>query len=138
LGGSSTYLLQNLGARFGISPAYRQIVWGGILIVAVVLGGAVSGDSGGGFRRTGAPLIARSRKGVQSVLTLPDALLSKRERTGEPARADAGGRSGGADRAERLRLAGARFGAVQARYPIAQVVALIVVFIYGAITLPGL
>ena len=35
-------------------------------------------------------------------------------------------------------MAWARVGAVQARFPVAQVVALIVVFIYGVITLPGL
>jgi ribose transport system permease protein len=35
-------------------------------------------------------------------------------------------------------MAWARVGAVQARFPAAQVVALIVVFIYGVITLPGL
>src|SRR6202035_4105105 len=37
-----------------------------------------------------------------------------------------------------LRMAWARIGAVQARFPAAQVVALIVIFIYGVITLPGL
>src|SRR5262249_58523534 len=31
-----------------------------------------------------------------------------------------------------------RFGEFQARFPIAQVVALIAIFIYGAVTLPGL
>jgi ribose transport system permease protein len=136
LGAFSIYLLQNLLATFAINPAYLQIVYGGILIVAVVLGGAVSGDSGGGLRRTGAPLISRSRRGVQSALTLPDALPSKRQHMDEPARADGG--SGKADRSEWLRMAWVKFGAVQARYPIAQVVALIVIFIYGAITLPGL
>ena len=138
LGAFSIYLLQNLLATFAINPAYLQIVYGGILIVAVVLGGAVSGDSGGGLRRTGAPLISRSRRGVQSALTLPDALPSKRQHMDEPAHADADGRSGKADRSEWLRMAWVKFGALQARYPIAQVVALIVIFIYGAITLPGL
>src|SRR5712672_788587 len=57
LGAFSIYLLQNLLATFAINPAYLQIVYGGILIVAVVLGGAISRDSGGGLRRTGAPLI---------------------------------------------------------------------------------
>ena len=40
LGAFSIYLLQNLLATFAINPAYLQIVYGGILIVAVVLGGA--------------------------------------------------------------------------------------------------
>ena len=35
-------------------------------------------------------------------------------------------------------MAWGKLGAVQARFPVAQVVALIVVFIYGVITLPGL
>src|SRR5215467_7481786 len=112
LGAFSIYLLQNLLATFSINPAYLQIVYGGILLVAVVLGGALSGDSGGGLRRTGAPLISRSRKGVQSALTLPDALPSKRKRMDEPAHADADGRSGKADRSEWLRLAWVKFGAV--------------------------
>ena len=62
LGAFSIYLMQNLLATFAINPAYLQIVYGGILIVAVVLGGAVSRDSGGGLRRTGASLGPRRRR----------------------------------------------------------------------------
>jgi ribose transport system permease protein len=46
-GAFSIYLIQNLLATFAINPAYLQIVYGGILIVAVVLGGAASGQTGG-------------------------------------------------------------------------------------------
>jgi ribose transport system permease protein len=141
LGAFSIYLMQNLLATFAINSAYLQIVYGGILIVAVVLGGAVSRESGGGLRRTGASLGPRRRRPVQPVLTLPDALASERDRTGEPAgdRAGAGpAGQGSRDPRSPFRMVGAKLGAVQARFPIAQVVALIVVFIYGVITLPGL
>ena len=125
LGAFSIYLMQNLLATFAINPAYLQIVYGGILIVAVVLGGAVSRESGGGLRRTGASLGPRRRRPVQPALTLP----SKGDREAEPP-----------PRRQQtpLRMAWAKVGAVQARFPVAQVVALIAVFIYGVITLPGL
>src|SRR5258707_9057906 len=130
VGSVSSYLLHTLHATFAINPAYLQIVYGGILIVAVVLGGAVSRDSGGGLRRTGASLGPRRRRPVQPALTLPDTLLSKRDQ-GEQAPPRPGAQTP-------LRMAWAKVGAVQARFPVAQVVALIVVFIYGVITLPGL
>src|SRR5437868_1744290 len=125
LGAFSIYLMQNLLATFAINPAYLQIVYGGILIVAVVLGGAVSRESGGGLRRTGASLGPRRRRPVQPALTL----LSRGDREDEPPPPR---------QQTPLRVAWARLGAVQARFPAAQVVALIVVFIYGVITLPGL
>ena len=124
LGAFSIYLMQNLLATFAINPAYLQIVYGGILIVAVVLGGAVSRDSGGGLRRTGASLGPRRRPPVQPAVTL----LSKGDREVEPAPVPQ----------TPLRMAWSMLAKVQARFPAAQVVALIVVFIYGAITLPGL
>ena len=124
LGAFSIYLMQNLLATFAINPAYLQIVYGGILIVAVVLGGAVSRESGGGLRRTGASVGPRRRRPVQPAVTLP----SKGDRDDEPP----------PQQQTPLRLAWARIGAVQAKFPVAQVVALIVVFIYGVITLPGL
>jgi ribose transport system permease protein len=132
LGAFSIYLMQNLLATFAINPAYLQIVYGGILIVAVVLGGAASGENGGGLRRAGASLGPRRRRPVQPALSLPDTLSSRRDPAGEAAPPAA------RDRPSPARLAWSRIAAVQARFPAAQVVALIVVFIYGAITLPGL
>jgi ribose transport system permease protein len=129
LGAFSIYLMQNLLATFAINPAYLQIVYGGILIVAVVLGGAVSRESGGGLRRTGASLGPRRRRAVQPALT--GTLLPRGDRASDVAPADRGAQSP-------LRMAWAWLGAVQARFPAAQIVALIVVFIYGVITLPGL
>jgi ribose transport system permease protein len=131
LGAFSIYLMQNLLATFAINPAYLQIVYGGILIVAVVLGGAVSRESGGGLRRTGASLGPRRRRPVPPAVTLPDTLLAKRDQAGEPSTAGPAGRT-------RLRLAWTKLAAVQARFPVGQVIALILVFIYGVITLPGL
>ena len=131
LGAFSIYLMQNLLATFAINPAYLQIVYGGILIVAVVLGGAVSRESGGGLRRTGTTPGRRHKRPVQPALTLPDALPAKGDRAAEPVPVGRGQQTP-------LRMAWARLGAVQARFPVAQVVALIVIFIYGAITLPGL
>jgi len=131
LGAFSIYLMQNLLATFAINPAYLQIVYGGILIVAVVLGGAVSRESGGGLRRTGTTPGRRHKRPVQPALTLPDALPAKGDRAAEPVPAGRGQQTP-------LRMAWARLGSVQARFPVAQVVALIVIFIYGAITLPGL
>src|SRR5204862_168820 len=52
LGAFSIYLMQNLLATFAINPAYLQIVYGGILIVAVVLGGAVSRERAGALTVT--------------------------------------------------------------------------------------
>jgi ribose transport system permease protein len=159
LGAFSIYLLQNLLATFAINPAYLQIVYGGILIVAVVLGGAVSREGGGGLLRPGMAWGRRRARVTQPALAGASALLPKREPTGEGRDPAAGGNSaaaaksipagapGGvappraalaAGRAERIRLARTRLGTLQARFPIFQVLALVAVFIYGEITLPGL
>jgi ribose transport system permease protein len=133
LGAFSIYLMQNLLATFAINPAYLQIVYGGILIVAVVLGGAVSREAGGGLRRAGAALGPRRRRPVQPPLVLPDTPPSKRDPAAGPAPGVAGqGRPSG------FRAAWGTLGAIQGRFPVAQVLALIVIFIYGVITLPGL
>jgi ribose transport system permease protein len=138
LGAFSIYLLQNLLATFAINPAYLQIVYGGILIVAVVLGGAVSRDTGGGVQRLGPGWGRRRRRVVQPTLAVPGTLPSKREQAAEPAAAVAAGRPAGTDRGELLRAARTRLGAFQARFPVFQVAALVAVFVYGAISLPGL
>lgn len=144
LGAFSIYLLQNLLATFAINPAYLQIVYGGILIVAVVLGGIMLGDSGGGLRRAGAARSWQRRKGGQSALTVPGELLAQRQRPAVPAGTKPAGVRAGAGprpaegRGEQLRAARARLRVIQARFPVFQVIALIAIFIYGAISLPGL
>ena len=139
LGAFSIYLLQNLLATFAINPAYLQIVYGGMLIVAVVLGGALSLDSGGGFRRSSLALRRRRRSLTQPALSIGGRQLTERARPAEDMVVMPGGqrlRVGTA--AEQIRAAGSRLAAYQERYPIFQAVALVVVFIYGAISLPGL
>jgi ribose transport system permease protein len=138
LGAFSIYLMQNLLATFSINPAYLQIVYGGILIVAVVLGGAVSQESAGGLRRSGASWGRRRRKAVQPTQTIPGPLLSKRQPRAAPGRERTGEAAAAADGADLLRAARVRLGRLQAQFPVFQVLALIAVFIYGAISLPGL
>jgi ribose transport system permease protein len=160
LGAFSIYLLQNLLATFAINPAYLQIVYGGILVVAVVLGGVLAGESGGGLRRTGARWGQRRRGAAQPPPALAGALPSQRGRAAEPAAAGDGppGARTGTARARPARPERAGTGpvraasmgtgsiravwnvldAVQGKFPLFQVVALIAVFIYGAISLPGL
>jgi ribose transport system permease protein len=145
LGALSIYLLQNLLATFAINPAYLQIVYGGILIIAVVLGGAVSREGGGGLRRTGTAWSLRGGRVIEPAVTVPSTLLARRERSreerdpaGSATSAGVGGRAAHTGRAAQVRAARIRLGALQARFPIFQVLALIAVFIYGAITLPGL
>jgi ribose transport system permease protein len=135
LGACTIYLMQNLLATFAINPAYLQIVYGGILIVAVVLGGVVSRETGGGLRRTGASLGPRRRRPGQPTLVLPDALPSRRDQPAELAAGPVPARTAGQGG---FRAALTRVGEFQARFPLAQVVALIAIFIYGAVTLPGL
>jgi ribose transport system permease protein len=138
LGAFSIYLLQNLLATFAINPAYLQIVYGGILIVAVVLGGVLAGENGGGLKRSGAPWGLRHRSAAQPLLTDPDALLPKREAAGGAPAASASGGPTGISAARQLRAVGSMAGELQRRFPFFQVVALVVVFLYGAISLPGL
>jgi ribose transport system permease protein len=139
LGAFSIYLLQNLLATFAINPAYLQIVYGGMLIVAVVLGGALSLDSGRGFRRSGLGLHSRRRSLAQAGFSILGRPLTERDRpAGDAAVISVGQRVRAGTAAQRIRAAGAKLGAYQERFPIFQLVALVIVFIYGSISLPGL
>jgi ribose transport system permease protein len=139
LGAFSIYLLQNLLATFAINPAYLQIVYGGMLIVAVVLGGALSLDSGRGFRRSGLQLHRRRRNLAQPALSVLGMQLTGIDRPADDVALLPGGHNLRAGTVtERIRAAGAALGAYQERFPIFQLVALVVVFIYGSISLPGL
>jgi ribose transport system permease protein len=132
-GAFSIYLLQNLLATFQVNPAWLQIVYGGILIVAVVIQGALLPEAGtGGLRPKRMPLRHRSRRQATAELPLDGATRH--------------GTEAGAEGAAVARSSG--FGSVgdawttlkrlQQRLPLIQVLALIAVFTYGAITLPGL
>jgi ribose transport system permease protein len=139
LGAFSIYLLQNLLATFAINPAYLQIVYGGILIVAVVLGGVLTGEGGGGLRRSGVPF-GRLRRTGTSPLTI-QALPTRTDQATEPPLAAAQARHArpaGSGAGERAREVWNAVSAFQGRFPAFQVVALIAVFVYGAISLPGL
>jgi ribose transport system permease protein len=136
LGAFSIYLMQNLLATFAINPAYLQIVYGGILIVAVVLGGVMLGETGGGLRRTGASAGWRRRKAAEPALAISGQLGTRQPQA--QAESAGGAAAPAAGRAGQLRAVRSRLGAIQAQFPVFQILALVVVFIYGAISLPGL
>jgi ribose transport system permease protein len=140
LGAFSIYLLENLLATFAINPAYLQIVYGGILIVAVVLGGMLAGESGGGLKRTGAAWGQRRRGAAPPPPALRDALPSAPAAgTADGLPGDRGAAAGGRrGRAGSARAAWNLLNGLQGKFPLFQVVALVAVFIYGAISLPGL
>ena len=146
-GAISIYLLQNLLATFAIDPAYLEIVYGGILIVAVVLGGALSPAGAGGRRRPGARWIRRRGRVLQPTQAMSDTSLQELGGTDPGAVGPAiGGLADGTaleasaatDGAERISTPRMRLAALQARFPIIQVLALVAVFAYGDLTLPGL
>ena len=136
-GAFSIYLLENLLATFAINPAYLQIVYGGILIVAVVLGGVLAGESGGGLKRSGAVWGQRRRSAAQPPPALRNVLPSASDRAAPPGAAG-GPRPDSAGRTQPLQTAWNVLASVQAKFPLFQVIAIIAVFIYGAISLPGL
>jgi len=131
----SIYLLQNLLANFQVNPAWLQIVYGSVLIVAVVIQGALVPETGtGGLRPVRMPIWHRTRRHSRSV-TMLDAAIAHRSQTAgaagaeQPAPASFGARAGAAwQTAARL----------QQRFPLIQLLALAAVFAYGVITLPGL
>jgi ribose transport system permease protein len=138
-GAASIYLLQNLLATFQVNQAWLQIAYGGILIIAVVIQGALVPETGtAGVRLKRSPVWHRSRR--RSGSSLLEGLDLQPERGGE---ARSNGRAALAEAqlvppAGRAASAWAALKRVQMRFPLIQVIALIVVFIYGAVTLPGL
>ncbi|HXW80170.1 MAG TPA: hypothetical protein VEJ84_11770, partial [Acidimicrobiales bacterium] len=137
-GAFSIYLLQNLLANFQIDPAYLEIIYGGILIVAVVLGGVLSPLGAGTNLGPGTLWARRRSRAAQPGLTAGATVLAGRTEAREAAQALA------TDQAQATFSAGwattlrARLASLQARFPVVQLLALVAVFIYGAISLPGL
>jgi ribose transport system permease protein len=123
LGAASIYLLQNLLANFGVDPSYLQVLYGAMLIVAVVVGGRLAIKDADRIRR-GASQLRRHR----SVRTAVDP-------TAELGPVTAGGR---VEVVHRQTTFWNRLKELQAKYPVLQIVALIAVFLYGDATLPGL
>lgn len=124
-GAFTIYLFQNLLSSFEVNPAWLQIVYGAILIVAVVIQGALVPQAGvGGLRARRMPVLHRRRRSG------PGLELSTMEI----------GPVGGGEAAVAIERAGlwATLVRIQQRFPLIQLVALAAVFAVGVITLPGL
>jgi ribose transport system permease protein len=125
-GAFTIYLFQNLLSSFEVNPAWLQIVYGAILIVAVVIQGALVPEAGiGGLRAKRMPVLHRGkRRGSRLDLSTLEV-----------------GPVGGGDAAVAAPDAGGVWGRLvrlQQRFPLIQLVALAAVFAIGVITLPGL
>ena len=133
-GAFSIYLLQNLLANFQVNPAWLQILYGAILIAAVVIQGALIPETGtGGLKPVRMPVLHRSRRrssGVplRSVAPVAPAEAGVAEAQLQEARPTVSGAASAWQSLARL----------QQRVPLIQLLALAAVFAYGAITLPGL
>jgi ribose transport system permease protein len=131
-GAFTIYLLQNLLSSFEVNPAWLQIVYGSILVIAVVIQGALVPEAGiGGLRAKRMPLWHRSRRrgaGLE-LSTMEIGPVGGDETAVAVAPAEAGGP---------LMRAWRTLARVQQRVPLIQLVALAAVFTYGVITLPGL
>jgi ribose transport system permease protein len=133
-GAFSIYLLQNLLSNFQVNPAWLQIVYGSILIVAVVIQGALVPETGtGGLRPVRMPVWHRSRRS-SGVKLLDAAITHRSEVAGTAVRLDRPP-AGSAARAMQAWQMTAR---LQQRFPLVQLLALAAVFAYGVVTLPGL
>ena len=134
-GAFSIYLLQNLLANFQVNPAWLQIVYGGILIAAVVIMGALVPETGtGGLKPVRMPLWHRSKRRSSGLLLSEAAVAQTSGDDGAVAASDrpAPGLAARATEAWRTLVR------LQQRLPMIQLLALAAVFTYGVITLPGL
>ena len=125
-GAFAIYLLQNLLSTLQIDPAYLAIVYGGTLVVAVVIGGRLTVGAQTRSHRTPFSL-GRGRAAV-----VDRAQESRILAVGEA-------RPQSATAAERRQVTiWTRLAEIQARYPLIQLLAVAAVFIYGVETLPAL
>jgi ribose transport system permease protein len=121
LGGIAIYLLQDLLASLQVNAAYLQLVYGAVLILAVVISGVVSGG-----RDTGASALPRLRR------------PRTQARNDAAARLNVDLEGSTQDAApQRPLTALQRVAAAQKRFPIAQCLVTIAIFLYGAATLDG-
>jgi ribose transport system permease protein len=126
----SIYLLQNLLNSYQVNPAWLQIVYGVILIIAVVIQGALIPEVGtGGLRPMRAPVWHRRKRRRAQGVTL-----------GEPAVARSSADAATAATEQTSTAAGVwrYLVRLQQRFPLIQLVALGIVFGYGVMSLPGL
>jgi ribose transport system permease protein len=125
-GAFTIYLFQNLLSSFEVNPAWLQIVYGAILIVAVVIQGALVPEAGiGGLKAKRMPVLHRHRRGGAR-LDLSTVEV---------------GRLGGGEAAVAAPSNGGLWATlvrIQQRFPLIQLAALAAVFLIGVITLPGL
>ena len=131
-GAFTIYLFQNLLSSFEVNPAWLQIVYGAILIVAVVIQGALVPEAGiGGLRAKRMPVLHRRRRRGVGPGAVDAGDRSRRRRR-------SGARRAGRDAAGRSPGVWATLVRIQERFPLIQLVALAAVFAVGVITLPGL
>lgn len=132
-GAFAIYLFQNLLSSFEVNPAWLQIVYGAILIIAVVIQGALVPEAGiGGLRAKRMPVLHRRRR-RGSGLELSGMDVAPVSGSDAAAIAVPSTPAGSP-----VAQVWARLAKVQERIPLIQLVALAVVFAYGVITLPGL
>lgn len=130
IGAFTIYLFQNLLSSFGANPAWLQIVYGAILILAVVIQGALVPEAGiGGLKVKRMPVFHRGRRRG------PGLELSGLQVGPVGGKAVAVAPAGGDSAIARTWATLVR---VQERFPLIQLVALAAVFAFGVITLPGL
>jgi ribose transport system permease protein len=135
-GAFAIYLLQNLLATLQINSAWDSVLYGGILIVAVVIQGAMTPQAGQGVavkrRMLGFNLHRHPRAALAESAIGSDgaavATAAAKPVVDQLLASEAGARPSVWTILRRL----------QQRFPLFQIVALLVVFAYGAITLPGL
>ena len=132
-GAFSIYLLQNLLSSFEVNPAWLQIVYGAVLIVAVILQGALVPEAGiGGLKARRMPVLHRHRRRrAATELSSVDVAPVGAGETAAPAASTQPAKNPAAQMWDRL-------VALQERIPLIQIVALVAVFVFGVITLPGL
>jgi ribose transport system permease protein len=135
-GAFAIYLFQNLLSSFEVNPAWLQVVYGAILIIAVVIQGALVPEAGiGGLKARRMPVMhRRRRRGSGLELSTMDVAPVSGDGAETAVAPATGTPTAGNPMAE---VWGALVKAQQ-RIPLIQLVALAVVFAYGVITLPGL
>lgn len=132
VGGLAIYLLQNLLASFQINPAYLQVVYGVMLVIAVLVSGvAIAGRSGPGRRRRTLSLsLPRWRRREHA----------ERVRFDITSAVEIGDRDDAAvaePRTEDRHTLWGKLVALQRRFPLAQCLVLFAIFMYGQQTLDG-
>ncbi|HWV87609.1 MAG TPA: ABC transporter permease [Capillimicrobium sp.] len=130
-GAFSIFLLQNLLSSFEVNPAWLQIVYGVILIIAVVIQGSLLPEASiGRLRAKRMPVVKRRRRrGPRLELSTLEVGPVEGEAQVVAPPAPTGGS---------VARAWHTLQRVQERVPLVLLTALVAVFVFGLITLPGL